>query len=650
MDFFTHGQQRATLGVIAGLIGLGMTFCLPKLSPRLTIALILLTSLAVRLAVLPSAASDDVNRYLWEGKLYAQGISPFEQVAEHEIYEPYRDDFWEEMNHKNKMTAYPPLSLHAFAVINWFSYSPMSYKCAFLIVDLFLIALILALLHHYHRPLEWSIIYALSPIPVLAFAAEGHFDVLMVFFLVASVLAYSKKCFVICGAAFGLAVATKIMVIIAAPMILLRTGIKGMTAAALFCLIPFLLHFDDTLQMFNGLIHFGSTNNFNGLFNQFFDDVIGLEPSVANRICGILFVVSWFVSFAFSLRDRLWLSLIFCLGGLILFAPIMHFWYLTWILPFVAIRPSLPWLTLSITTPLYFLVHSHYLSTGFWGLPLWAKWFFYLPFVIISILLLPSAIRSLSNQLRRKVNQPEDTQPLSWSVIIPAMRITNDLSKQISALALQSPAPDEVVVVTPDDSNDQVLESSCFKISTLIAKQGRGHQIKLGVEAASEQWCLVLHAGSELADGTFNKLNHALVKDGGIIGGSLGQRFDRSSIALFFIEFLNDFRASLLKTSFGDQNQFFKRSCVLDNHLLTDQPLMEDVELSDRLYKHGETIHLAYEGEVSAKKWNSTGFWSRFTKITFFYLCYRLLFFSPAKRVTLSKKFYQSYYQQAAAK
>ena len=141
-EFFRNGVARCYIGIAAGLIGTAMVFCFPKLNTNYAILTILLVSLVVRLAVLPTAASDDVNRYLWEGKLYAQGVSPYSEPAEHEIYEPYRDHFWEEMNHKDKITAYPPLALHVFSFINSFSYSQWSYKVAFLIADLFLIAFI----------------------------------------------------------------------------------------------------------------------------------------------------------------------------------------------------------------------------------------------------------------------------------------------------------------------------------------------------------------------------------------------------------------------------------------------------------------------------------------------------------------------------
>ena len=627
-----------------GIIGTGMVFCLPKLPRSGAIALILFTSLAVRLAVLPTASSDDVNRYLWEGKLYAQGISPFTEVAEHEIYESHRDEFWEQMNHKDKLTAYPPLSLHIFSFINSFSYSPMSYKVAFLIFDLFLIALILAILYHHQRPLQWALIYALSPISVISFAAEGHFDVLMMLFLTLSLFAYSKKWMVLCGAAFGLAVATKIMVVIAAPIILWRTRFKGMAAAAIFCAAPFLLHFDDTLQMINGLVSFGSKNNFNGAFNQFFDDIIGLVPGVANKICFSLFCFSWLTSFWLSLKGRLWVSLLFCFGGLILFAPIVHFWYLAWVLPFVAIRPSLPWISLSITAPLYFLVHSHYNATGYWELPFWAKWVFYLPFFVISAFYLPSLIRTITNQLRGKTIASDSSETPTWSVVIPTLKIDSAILTLIKELENQSVVPDELVLVSPSHTDQASPSSNHFAITTATSKLGRGQQIKTGVEAATSQWCLILHGDNLLAPDTFKVLNRALMRNPQIIGGSLGQRFDRSNLRLFLIEFLNDVRANFLKTSFGDQNQFFHRTTAIENDILTDQPLMEDVEISDRLKHQGETLHLAYESTVSARKWKSSSFWSRFSQIIGFYFKYRTLFYSSSKRSELSTNFYESYY------
>ena len=399
-EFYRNGARRAGIGVAAGVMGIVMALRFPNLTGRKAALVILFTALILRICVLPTAPSDDVNRYLWEGNLYSQGISPYTESADHAIYIPHRDGYWENMNHKDKITAYPPLALHFFGVINRFSYTPTAYKVTFLIADLVLITLLLLILAHYKRPLHWALFYALSPISILAFAAEGHFDIIMVLFLVFATLAYAKKWFVLCGVAMGLAVATKIMVVIAAPMILLKTGKKGMIAAALACGIPFLLHFDDTLQMVHGLVNFGSKNNFNGFFNQFVDDIIGTSPQLASHICLGGFLISWCIAFWLSVKDKLWVSLSFCLGGLILFAPIVHFWYFTWFLPFVALRPSASWVSFSISAPLYFLVHPAFMETGNWELPVWARWFFWLPFLVITLVQLPQQLPAIYGMLK----------------------------------------------------------------------------------------------------------------------------------------------------------------------------------------------------------------------------------------------------------
>ena len=167
------------------------------------------------------------------------------------------------------------------------------------------------------------------------------------------------------------------------------------------------------------------------------------------------------------------------------------------------------------------------------------------------------------------------------------------------------------------------------------------------MEATQKDWCLILHADNELQFDTFSKLNEAIRVNMDIVGGSLGQRFNRSAPGLLLIENMNDFRASLLQTSFGDQNQFFHRETTIKNQILTDQPLMEDIEMSDRIRLQGDTLHLAHESTVSAEKWKKKTYWSRFFTIVGFYAKYRILFFSAKKRADLSKRFYKKYYPSA---
>lgn len=643
-SFDSYGTPRLLLGVLIGLLGLAMVFTFPQVRGRKAVIVILLVSTLTRIAIFPTGASDDVNRYLWEGNLYSQGVSPYTHTANHESYVPYRDQYWEPMNHKDNPTAYPPLSLHAFSFINSFAYSPTSYKAAFLLADLILIAVLLALLHHYHRPLHWALFYALSPISILSFAGEGHFDILMVLFLTFSVLAHAKKWFIPCGIAVGLAISIKVMAIVAAPIILLKTGAKGIIAGILICLTPFILHYEDSLQMAHGLINFGAHFRFNAPMNQLLVDGLGLTKSAGSQICILFFLISWAIGFWLCIKNKLWMSLNFCLGGLILFAPIVHFWYLSWILPFVAFRPSLPWLTLSLTTPIYFLVWNELENTGNWALPLWARCLFWLPFVLACLIHLPRHLISLFNLITKTDTIDKERGRQSWSIVIPTLTIDRNLTELIQYIELLTPCPDEVIIVSSSDSERDKPHSELFSLKTVHSSVGRGLQIKTGVEAATSDWCLILHADNRLQRDTISKLQKAIESNIDIIGGSLGQRFNRSAPGLLLIESMNDFRASLLQTSFGDQNQFFHRRTAIHNGVLTDQPLMEDVEMSDRLRLHGDTLHLAHESTVSAEKWKKTTYWKRFFTIVRFYFQYRALFYSAEKRAELSKAFYETYY------
>jgi len=109
------------------------------------------------------------------------------------------------------------------------------------------------------------------------------------------------------------------------------------------------------------------------------------------------------------------------------------------------------------------------------------------------------------------------------------------------------------------------------------------------------------------------------------------------------IEAMNEFRLTLMQTSFGDQSQFFHRTTATENDVLTEQKLMEDVEMSDRLNSLGDTVLIADEGSVSARKWTKSSFWKRFFTIIEFMLRYRLSF-TKAKRMSLCDDFYKRYY------
>ena len=642
-SFDSTGVPRVLLGITIGILGLGSVFIFPKTSKKTALFLILAVSLLPRLALLPTAPSDDVNRYLWEGKLTALGVDPYQAIADAEVFKPYEDEYWALMNHRDRPTAYPPLSMHAFRLINLLGYSPMSYKVVALVLDMLLIATLLALLRHHLLPQRWVLFYALSPLSLFSYAAEGHFDILMVLALGVAMLAHSKRWWAICGASVAVAVGVKIMAAVVAPLLLWRSGKRGWSVAAVVLMLPIVFYWQSIGSVMNALFLFGSGGSFNGPVHQLLSKMLSGGVPMANLVVAGLYTVCWFFAFWLMLKGRLWSSLLVALGSLVVLSPIVHFWYLTWALPILAVRPKFSWLTLSVTSSLYFLVwHSAATGKG-WALPLWAHALFWIPFFVLLLL----ENKNLFAKVKKIHRGDSLGERSNCSVVIPTYNAGSHLKQALDNLSAQNLPPREVVIADAGSSDGSLddLGSRSFNVRILQTEQGRGGQIKAGVEAASGDWVVVLHSDVIIPTDALENLVDALEKNPHVVGGALGQRFSNQSAGLLLIEVMNEFRAVLLSTSFGDQTQFFHRETALSGGVLTDQPLMEDVEMSDRLGGLGDLIYLGKEAEVSARKWTKHSFWKRFFTIIEFCLRYRLLSYSREKRAALSHSFYERYYK-----
>ncbi|MEN8662610.1 MAG: glycosyltransferase [Lentimonas sp.] len=684
--FDAPSKWRVYLCVVLGVLGLFLTLLMPRFSGwRLPIFGIWMPAILLRFMLFPTAPSDDVNRYLWEGHLLANGISPYAQTADAESLMEYRDDFWQAMNHKDKPTAYPPLAELGFAVVVSMAYNPLTFKAFFVAADLLTLAAVLSLLRRRGLSQAYAGFYAFSPVVLIAFAGEAHFDAWMLAALVWAVWAAEvgrqKLAVVLISIASGVKWVT--LPLLAFFVIRGFAGLKKMEGQPLACpqigesskdrscedlvpptsskyniceavtdissyifisllilIIPGLCFWNSLPALFEGLFQFGGTRSFNG---PIYDSLLSgceLPRDVCTAIVGGLFagvlLWRWSVREAFTLDAHCrWV-----IGSLIVLSPTVHFWYLAWMLPFVCLRPSLPWLVLSVTSGTYFYVWIN----DAWGLSAAQRWMFWAPFFVALVYEVWSTRGRVIFPLRRDV-----AEPVSVSIVIPTLNAAYQLGGALASVARQSRAPLEVICVDAGsvDTTLEITNRSELPLRVLEAPQGRGQQIAAGIEAARGTWICVLHADAVLADSALENLVRSVKTDPAVMGGAFGQRFEENQAELLPIELLNDVRGLFSRTSFGDQVQFYHRESALRHELMPKQPLMEDVESSWRLREAGGFLFLNQPCEVCHRSWKASEWLTRFRLVMRLVSRYRFARLRSRERAkSLSESLYQEYYNK----
>jgi len=141
-------------------------------------AVILGVALLLRLMFLfaPPQLSDDVYRYLWDGRQLQQGDNPYAVAPASVPPPPDLAYVHARINHPDYVTIYPPAAQLVFAGGASMGGGITGIKAFLVLFDLGLCALLMAVLARLGMPLWRAVLYAWNPLPVLEIAGSGHID------------------------------------------------------------------------------------------------------------------------------------------------------------------------------------------------------------------------------------------------------------------------------------------------------------------------------------------------------------------------------------------------------------------------------------------------------------------------------------------
>ena len=363
--------------------------------------IILVFSLVFRLTLLPATPSNDIFRYLWEGNIQLHGINPYSQPPVSLNLEHLRDNFFSGISHKHLTTIYPPLTLMVFAIADFISHSFVSIKSAFLLFDILSIFVLIKYLKVMRKEPANVLIYAWSPLVLISFAARGHCDSLQIFFVMLALYLYSIRKNAKSVVSISLAMMSKFVSIIIVPFLIPREKSRYLAILFLVIILLYLPYCGAVKGLFSTLFHFGTQYRYNDSIHfLIFYLSLGspfISKIITSSIFGamLLYLYKKYLDEAYFNTGLLWEDTILrfaflAVGILLILAPTVHPWYLTWIVPFLCFYHNRAWLVLTGTVVFYYFMNYplfskliEYNNEWVWQEVHWLKLPEYLPFYFL---------------------------------------------------------------------------------------------------------------------------------------------------------------------------------------------------------------------------------------------------------------------------
>ena len=204
------------LECVAGLIYFG-TVWLVRSGPLPRRTLVAVLALAAAMRVLPLATppflSSDLFRYVWDGRVQAQGINPYLYLpAAPELRFLRDDEIYASTNRSEEApTIYPPVAQVIFAAIGQLWSSVAMVKLVMAGFEAVAIAAVAWLLHRAGQPAAGVLVYAWNPLPIWEYAGNGHIDGASLGFMALAMLAASTSRKGLTGVVLALAILCKLL-------------------------------------------------------------------------------------------------------------------------------------------------------------------------------------------------------------------------------------------------------------------------------------------------------------------------------------------------------------------------------------------------------------------------------------------------------
>jgi alpha-1,6-mannosyltransferase len=313
--------------------------------------------------------SDDVYRYVWDGRVQTAGINPYRFAPDDSALRSLNtEELPSLVNHPDMKTIYFPLCQWLFYLGYHLGGGHVwGFQFLLLVAEILtLIGLVMLMRELSFSP--WlALIYAASPLAILQFSLDAHVDAFGFPLLIFAFLFYHRKKTNLSLLFFGLSLLIKPVAFVILPILFLREhGVlkkaKVILVPLAVLLIPF-VPYALSANPFEALATFSERWYFNGaLFSALYP--LFSDNQTTRLWCLVILAVA--LAALYWNKKPMHETAVLAVLLLLLCSPVAHLWYIGWLIVLLPLAPFSSGIALAATASLPSITFVTYQLNGVW--------------------------------------------------------------------------------------------------------------------------------------------------------------------------------------------------------------------------------------------------------------------------------------------
>lgn len=342
---------------------------------RRQLAVCLLLAVAGRIVLTGAApiASDDVYRYLWDGRVQRHGHNPYAAAPADPALAALHTVDTRRIDPTSAVlpAIYPPAAQLFLRGVTAVDESVAAVVAAIVICDLLVMLLLWRWLAALGRSPWWVLAYAWHPLPAVEGAAGGHLDLLGTLLLLAAAAALHARRTLTAALALGAAFSVKFLPLVLAPLLWRRVRLRDALAAVGLVALLYAPFAGGAAGLpLGSLPDYAAQWRFNG-------PLFAAVEAGAGTVFAFALALGAGLAVAAVARVRLpaaapeaWA---WPLAATLVLLPTVYPWYLVWLVPFLTTQRTWPLAVWTLVVPLTYLVWASRAAGAGWVLPGWVE-------------------------------------------------------------------------------------------------------------------------------------------------------------------------------------------------------------------------------------------------------------------------------------